>query len=262
MKLLTLNCHSWQEENQLEKIRIIAEVIKEKSYDVIALQEVSQLMDESLVNNKIKANNFALILLNQLNELGISNYKMVWDFSHIGYDVYEEGVSILTKHNIVNDYSFFISQSKDINYWKTRKIVGASINIDGQLMDFYSCHLGWWDDNEEPFKDQVDCLFKNITFDKPTFFMGDFNNNAFIDNEGYDYLIKKGLYDTFYLAKQKDKGITIKGKIDGWALNKNDMRLDLILVNEKINVKSSLVIFNAKNKKVVSDHFGVEIETE
>lgn len=262
MKLLTLNCHSWQEENQLEKIRIIVEVIKEKSYDVIALQEVSQLMDKSLVNDKIKANNFALILLNELNKLGVSDYKMVWNFSHIGYEVYEEGVAILTKHNIVNDYSFFISQNKDINYWKTRKIVGASIDIKGQLMDFYSCHLGWWDDNEEPFKDQVDCLFKNITFDKPTFFMGDFNNNAFIENEGYDYLIKKGLYDTFYLAKQKDNGITVKGKIDGWDLNKNDMRLDLILVNEKINVESSHVIFNGKNKEVVSDHYGVEIETE
>lgn len=261
MKLLTLNCHSWQEENQLEKIRIISEVIKENSYDVIALQEVSQLIDESLVNNKIKANNFALILLNELNKLGVSDYKMVWDFSHIGYDVYEEGVSILTKHNIVNEYSFFISQSQDISYWKTRKIVGASIDIEGQLIDFYSCHLGWWDDNEEPFKDQVDCLFKNINFDNLTFFMGDFNNNAFIEDEGYDYLIKKGLYDTFCLAKQKDKGITVKGKIDGWDLNKNDMRLDLILVNEKVNVKSSHVIFNDKNNDVVSDHFGVEIET-
>ncbi|MCY6354277.1 endonuclease/exonuclease/phosphatase family protein [Clostridium sp. ZS2-4] len=260
MKLLTLNCHSWQEENQLEKIRIIAEVIKEKSYDVIALQEVSQLIDESLVNDKIKANNFALILLNELNELGISDYKMVWDFSHIGYDIYEEGIAILTKHNIVNNHSFFISQSKDINYWKTRKIVGASIDIDGQLMDFYSCHLGWWDDTEEPFKYQVDCLFKNILFDKPTFFMGDFNNNAFIKNAGYDYLINKGLYDTFYLAKQKDNGITVKGKIDGWDLNKNDMRLDLILTNQKMNIDSSYVIFNGKNNEVVSDHYGVEIE--
>ena len=42
MKLLTLNCHSWQEENQIEKIKYLAKIIKEKQYDVIALQEVSQ----------------------------------------------------------------------------------------------------------------------------------------------------------------------------------------------------------------------------
>ena len=38
MKLLTLNCHAWQEENQIEKIQHLAQVIKEKQYDVIALQ--------------------------------------------------------------------------------------------------------------------------------------------------------------------------------------------------------------------------------
>ena len=40
MKLLTLNCHSWQEDNQIEKIKYLAKIIKEKQYDVIALQEV------------------------------------------------------------------------------------------------------------------------------------------------------------------------------------------------------------------------------
>lgn len=42
MKLLTLNCHSWQEDNQIEKIKYLAKVIQEEEYDVIALQEVSQ----------------------------------------------------------------------------------------------------------------------------------------------------------------------------------------------------------------------------
>ena len=50
MKLLTLNCHAWQEENQMEKIQYLAQVIKEKQYDIIALQEVSQLINtEDLV---------------------------------------------------------------------------------------------------------------------------------------------------------------------------------------------------------------------
>ena len=56
MKVLTLNCHAWQEENQLQKIKHLAEVIKEKNYDVIALQEVMQLVDPS-DDEKVKKDN-------------------------------------------------------------------------------------------------------------------------------------------------------------------------------------------------------------
>ena len=38
MKILTLNVHAWIEENQLEKIDILAKTIEENQYDVIALQ--------------------------------------------------------------------------------------------------------------------------------------------------------------------------------------------------------------------------------
>jgi len=260
MKLLTLNCHSWQEEKQFEKIKVIAKSIKEKSYDVIALQEVSQSIEAESVDDKIKADNFALILLKELEKMNINDYEMIWDFSNIGFDIYEEGLAILTKHKIVKEESFFVSKKKDPSYWKARKVVGATIRINEQLIDFYSCHLGWWDDEEEPFQDQVDLLFENISCENLTFLLGDFNNDAFVSNEGYDYLMDKGIYDTFDLAKQKDKGVTVKGKIDGWDQNKQNMRLDLILVNKLIDIKSFQVIFNNNNKPVVSDHYGVEVE--
>ena len=38
------------------------------------------------------------------------------------------------------------------------------------------------------------------------------------------------------------------------------MRIDLILSNQDVNVSYSNIIFNGKNKDIVSDHFGVEIE--
>ncbi|MGH4124823.1 MAG: endonuclease/exonuclease/phosphatase family protein [Clostridium sp.] len=263
MKLLTLNCHSWMEESQNEKIKIIANTIKEKKYDVIALQEVSQSINENIAYDNIKKDNFALILLKELENLGCKEYTMLWEFSHIGYDIYEEGVSIITKHKIVEGsaHSFFISNRQDREFWKTRLVIGASIKINSEIVDFYSCHLGWWQDEEEPFCDQADKLLNNMKKDRLTFFMGDFNNNAFKRDEGFDYLIEKGIKDTFDLAKEKDCGITIKGKIDGWDLNKNDLRLDLILVNMNVDVKYSKVIFNGENGLVVSDHYGVEIDT-
>lgn len=257
---MTLNCHSWQEENQLEKVKYIANVIKENDYDVIALQEVSQLVNEEIVYNNIKKDNFALLINEELKKLGINEYKFLWDMSHIGYDVYEEGLCVMTKLPIKENKSFYISKSEDMNYWKTRKIIKIKIDYNGKDISFYSCHLGWWDDNEEPFEYQFNTLIRDIEKEKLAFIMGDFNNSATIRNEGYDYILEKGIVDTYNIAKYKDSGVTVKGKIAGWDKNKEDLRLDIIFVNKEVDVLSSKVIFNGENKEVVSDHFGVEIQ--
>ena len=75
MKLLTLNCHSWQEDNQIEKIKYLAKIIKEKQYDVIALQEVSQKINSKLLQAMIKEDNFAQLLIEELNKINESKYN-------------------------------------------------------------------------------------------------------------------------------------------------------------------------------------------
>ncbi len=260
MKLLTLNCHSWQEDNQLYKIKEIAKAIVENNYDVVALQEVSQLMNNKLVYDNVREGNFILVLQEELKNLGCSEYRFYWDMVHFGFKVYEEGICILTKLPIKDSKTFLITKGNDIHNFKTRKIVKITTEYKNQDIDIYCCHLGWWNDEDESFKYQVDTLLKNTTKDKLNIFMGDFNNDANIRNEGYDYLIKSGLKDTYILANQKDSGITVCGKIDGWEKNKEDMRLDLILTNKIVDVEYSRVIFNNKNKEVVSDHFGVEVK--
>ena len=65
MKLLTLNVHAWLEANQAEKIEILAETIVEKGYDIIALQEVNQLMSAPAISPTLKQDNYGVILLNQ-----------------------------------------------------------------------------------------------------------------------------------------------------------------------------------------------------
>ena len=259
MKLLTLNCHSWREENQLDKIKYLAKIIHENQYDVIALQEVSQHIESSFVNDKIRTDNFVYVLLSELRAIGDSKYDYVWDFAHLGYDVYEEGVSIITKHPIINKESFYVSRSSSKHFWKSRKLVKTTISIDGKEADFISCHLGWWQDEEEPFNEQVDKLLEKINGDRTTFLMGDFNNNASVRKQGYDYLLSKGMFDTYDMADDRDEGITVKGDIDGWEENEEKLRLDLILCTKKIKVKSSKVIFNEKNKKIISDHYGLEV---
>ena len=258
MKLMTLNCHSWQEENQLDKIKILAERIKKEQYDVIALQEISQHIDGEYISENIKSDNYVQVLINELNNINEDSYKYVWDFSHIGYDVFEEGLAILSRHKIKSYDSFYVSQNQSENNYKSRKILKATIEANGKEIDFFSCHLGWWNDKEDPFKKQVDTLLKHIDDNKLSFLMGDFNNNALLRNEGYDYIIAKGMIDTYIMAEEKDSGITVKGTIDGWRECSEDKRLDLILSTKKIEVKDSKVIFNRENY-IVSDHFGVEI---
>lgn len=261
MKLLTLNCHSWQEEDQINKIKYLAKTINENDYDVITLQEVSQSVSEKSVDSKIKKDNFALLLKEELDKYNMNKYDFYWDFSHIGYDIYEEGLAIFTKHKIINSQSFFITKNEDRSYWKTRKIIKTVISYNNKELDFYSCHLGWWNDEEEPFKNQVDNIMKKVS-NNTAFLMGDFNNNAFIKGEGYDYLLEKKLNDLYILAKEKDSGITVKGKIAGWDDNEEKLRLDLMLSNKNIRVKTSKVIFNGKNKDIISDHYGVECDID
>ncbi len=263
MNLLTLNCHSWQEENQMEKIQHIARAIKEQAYDVIALQEVSQSIDAKVVTGNIKQNNFGLVLQQELEKLGVSDYELVWDFAHMGYDTFEEGLAILTRYPIKETHSFFVSKSTDTDFWKTRKIVGVTLDFNGEEMSFYTCHLGWWSDEEEPAKYQMEQLLETVQGTEPYFLMGDFNNSAHIEGEGYDYLTSTaGLHDTYLLASDKDSGVTVEGKIAGWDENKQDLRIDLILASSPAKVTSSRVVFNGHNRDVVSDHYGVEVTLE
>ncbi|MGL5328456.1 MAG: endonuclease/exonuclease/phosphatase family protein [Peptostreptococcaceae bacterium] len=259
MKLLTLNCHSWQEENQLKKIKYIAKTINENDYDVIALQEVSQHINSKIIYDNIKEDNFALLIQNELKRLGNHRYNFHFDIAHIGYDVYEEGLCLMTKLPIIDKKSFYVSKSNNINFWKTRKIVKMKVSYEEKEISFLCCHLGWFDDYEEPFKYQVDNVIKNINNDELTFVMGDFNNNANVKDEGYDYL-SKYLIDTYNIAKSKDKGTTVKGNIAGWDKNKNDLRIDIIFANKQIKVLKSEVIFNGINKEIVSDHYGVSVD--
>lgn len=259
MRLLTLNCHSWQEENQIEKIKYLASTIKEKQYDVIALQEVSQSIVSKNINEKIKEDNFAKILIEELNKLNEYKYSFIWDYSHIGYDIYEEGLAIITKHEIKDFNSFYISKSDNKKNYRSRNIVSITLNINEEEIDFYSCHTGWWNDDIEPFKYQADKLLDNINNERLSFIMGDFNNNALVKDEGYDYLINKGLIDTYSIASKRDDGITVKGEIAGWEAQSENKRLDLILTNKEVKVLNSKVIFNGINKDIISDHYGVEV---
>ncbi|CCF13699.1 endonuclease/Exonuclease/phosphatase family protein [Brevibacillus laterosporus GI-9] len=259
MRLLTLNCHSWQESNQQKKLEELADAIAEHAYDVIALQEVSQSIDAVLIKDQIKADNYAFLLLQELQKRGLNDYRMVWEFCHIGYEIYEEGVALLTNLPIIKQDAFYVSKHTDTSYWKTRKVIKATVEYHQKCISFFSCHFGWWEDEEEPFHAQFERFIKRTDNNELTFLMGDFNNHAKARGEGYDMVKGQGWYDTFLLAKVRDEGSTVQGKIAGWDRNQEGLRIDYIWVNQPVSIQESKVIFNGTNKPVISDHFGVDV---
>ena len=197
-------------------------------------------------------------MLKTLNELKkhSQNYTGVWYGFKESYERYEEGVGIITRIPIEDTKFLMLSSGMEKLQWKKRCAVGIITSYG----DFFSTHLGWWADRDEPFSAQWQKLRESA--DRiPTFIMGDFNAESHIKGEGYDLVKSDGFYDTFCLAKIRDEGYTVTKKIDGWQTAEKK-RIDYIFSNFKASVKSSLRLFDGTNYQQISDHAGVMIEIE
>ena len=141
------------------------------------------------------------------------------------------------------------------------------IRLEGISDWFYSVHLGWWDDEQEPFRQQWTVLERKLAQKKkhgPVWFLGDFNAPAEIRGEGYDYVTASGWHDTYLLADQKEGCATVRGIIDGWHTKPNTMdglRIDQIWCNKPQSITHSQVVFDGINGPIISDHFGLMVET-
>ena len=281
MKLVTINTHSLIEENYPQKLEQFVDFICRETPELIAMQEVNQSLLSPLYKNSlpgfspisdklppIREDNHALQAALRLFDKGIS-YNWTWLPVKLGYGKYDEGMAIFSKSPITEIDHFFISTFQDYQYWKTRKILGVKVADCNDW--FYTVHMGWWNDEEDPFKDQWKRFKEHLhekRFSNKTWLLGDFNSPAEVRNEGYDLIESSGFYDTFQLASKTDDGITVEGVIDGWRdkLENPDafkgMRIDHIWCNHNVPVRISKVVFNGHNEPVISDHFGVVIETE
>lgn len=260
MKLLTLNVHAWLEDNQTEKINVLAQTIVEKGYDIIALQEVNQLMSAPDFSRALKVDNYGVMLLRQINQQVEKKYSLFWSNSHIGYDKYDEGVAFLTRLPVYEVDPFYCSQSQRIDSILSRKILGLTVEYQGQLFDCYSCHINLPNCEGENQLENIRNIVDRSKSQNPKILMGDFNIDAISNPQSYEQIKSLGLLDTFELAEQKDSGITVEKAIDGWYGYCEEKRLDYIFLNQAIRVLSSQVIFNGKNRPVISDHFGLEVE--
>ncbi len=282
MKLLTLNTHSLAEPEYEKKLRLFAELVEREEPDIIALQEVNQTVASSPAKDaedfgyipcsgyqgQVKEDNHGLNLARILSGSGIF-YHWTWVPAKLGYDIYEEGLALFSLSPIEDAEHFFISASQSFSNWKTRKAVG--IQVGGQW--FYSVHMGWWGDEDEPFACHWDRFQEHIKRHreekKIVWIMGDFNSPCDRTGEGYDYVRNSGWHDTYELAEEKDGGITVGHVIDGWRQEEGQqgkppkgMRIDYIWCCDKAEVRRSQVVCDGVSSPVVSDHYGLMIVAE
>ncbi|NRG32515.1 endonuclease/exonuclease/phosphatase family protein [Niallia circulans] len=277
MKLLTLNTHSWIEESPLEKLEAIMEQLLADSYDVISLQEVNQSMDaeEAEVDSffiapnqdtVIKKDNFAFLLQQELKKEGLE-YYWSWVPSHIGYDQYDEGIAILTRFKVTNARGILLSRKDDYTDYHTRKALEVSFQASERNYLVYGLHLSWWQDETEsyPFLYEWNKLVEAWEAEARAggciLLMGDFNNPAHIEEEGYSVVSKHPyLKDAYLDATVKNGSHTVEKKIDGWENNSDLLRIDYIFVSSNLSVYSYETVFDGNTTPVVSDHFGVKVE--
>ena len=260
MKLLTVNVHAWMEENPSEKLDVLARTIAERAYDVIALQEVNQQRKAPLVGKELKQDNYGLVLLERLRNLGIQDYSYFWTNSHIGYDTYDEGLAILTKLPVYGIDEFYCSTHKTIDSILSRKVLGVTVYYEDQLIELYSCHINLPGSQGEDQLENIQAILDRTSTSHLKVLMGDFNTDALSDVATYEAIKDLGLRDSYDLAEEKDAGITVSKAIDGWSQHTQEKRLDYVFLTKERRVLTHRVVFNGSNQSVISDHFGVEVE--
>lgn len=282
MKLMTINTHSILEENYIGKMESFVKAVAQLQPDIIAMQEVNQTADapqatavlqlNRTYNNQeprqLKVDNHAALAAEALRKAGIE-YNWTWLPMKLGYSMYDEGLAVFCRKSIAETNVVLLSSDGDYSNWRTRYALG--IRPAGTEDWFYTIHMGWWNDEEEPFGNQWEKLqtaVKEKNHQGKIFLMGDFNSPAQVKHEGYDLIKESGWQDTYLLAEKKDAGNTVRGVIDGWRdkLSQEDMlegmRIDHIWCSEMVKVHSSRTCFDGNNEPVVSDHFGLLIDVE
>lgn len=277
MKVLTLNTHSWMEDDPELKLRQIADFIAEENFHIIALQEINQTMEATEVTDDffievsgetyavaIKEDNFAYLLVQLLRESG-QRYYWSWTANHIGYDKYDEGVAILSKTPFTPE-SFLVSEISDYANHYTRRVLKGNLMFEEQEWIVFSCHYSWWLDpsGDYLFKHEWDETLRHIDVDSNQvhLLMGDFNNDATLKQEGYDYMKETApqLQDAYVKAEEKTGSATVLSEIDGWEGHTDEKRIDYIFTDYPGDIQSCRVVFDGKKEPIVSDHFGVAVE--
>ncbi len=255
LKVLILNLHCCQEENQDEKLSLIARAINALEVDLVCLQEVAELWNDG--HGDWQTNTARII-----NERLTSPYHLVTDWSHLGFDRYREGVAILSRYPIAKQHAKYVSASHDPYSIHSRKVVMAQVAVPGiGLINAFSAHLSWWEDG---FAQQFANLRQWASDENgaqiaATMLCGDFNIKA--GSRGYQLVVASNEYDDQYLSANSpaifQRIFEVRDNVAERALD-DDHRIDYLFLRKgsRLRVTSGQVVFTDQDYGRVSDHFG------
>ncbi|MFW5442753.1 MAG: endonuclease/exonuclease/phosphatase family protein [Methylococcaceae bacterium] len=255
LKVLILNLHCYQEENQDEKFSKIAEAIDDLDVDIVCLQEVAELWNDG--HGDWESNSARII-----NERLKLPFHIHTDWSHLGFDKYREGVAILSRYPLSDHDSGYVSDSHDAFSIHSRKVVMARVHVPyvGPV-NVFSAHLSWLEDGfQEQFQRLHEWAETRHSGDvKATMLCGDFNITA--GTSGYELVVDSNEYDDQYLAAN-EQGVfekIFRVNDSHWqSLLADDYRIDYIFMNKtsELQVTSAKVVFTDQDYGQVSDHCG------
>lgn len=250
LRLLSLNLQCWQQEDAERKLIEVARFIAAHAVDVVCFQEVGQLPDRPETNA-------AAVVVGELGRLG-HKFDWAWDWAHMGYDRWQEGVAVLVRGKVLTHASKFVSRSSDREFWKTRNALRVRVLTErGAELTLVSTHLGWYEDTEEPFAEQWQKLLawcENAP--TPLLIAGDLNQPA--GGPGHALITQtSNLMDCDLLGAP-----TFPGNIAGWE-GHSGARIDYVLrLGAGPDPTASELHFTGDIESVVSDHFALCIDFE
>ena len=255
LKVMILNLHCYQEDQQDKKFSLIAKAIREQDVDVVCFQEVAEHWNHG---HGDWASNSANIINQRLKP----PMHLYTDWSHLGFDKYREGVAILSRYPLQHTQSRYVSDSHDAYSIHSRKVVMANIQVPylGSV-NVFSAHLSWWEDGfQQQFQRLCEWADSQMNeFLSATLLCGDFNIAA--GSIGYQQVVQGHQYEDQYLAANHQGLFEKIFRVNDahWGgLMTDDYRIDYIFMNKDshLRVTSARVLFTDWDYGQVSDHCG------
>jgi maltose 6'-phosphate phosphatase len=261
LRVLTLNLHCYQEDEQDYKFRQIAKAIQDFHIDLVCLQEVAENWNDGKGN---WASNAARVINSHLP----FQYHLHTDHSHLGFDRFREGVAILSRHEFSTTDSGYVSDSEDIFDIHARRVVMAQVHVPyfGPV-NLFSAHLSW---PEDGFYAQFDRMrqWADERHDEnlaATLLCGDFNIKA--GSEAYCHIVNSSEYEDQYLKTINrpafDQVYRERVQNIGGAIG-DDGRIDYVFLKKgsRVHFLNGLELFTNQSYGRVSDHTGYYVEFE
>jgi maltose 6'-phosphate phosphatase len=255
LKVMILNLHCYQEDQQDHKFSQIAKAINEQDVDIVCFQEVAENWNDGHGDWDSNSAN----IINQRLE---TPFHLFTDWSHLGFDKYREGIAILSRYPLLKQEGGYVSDSHEAYSIHSRKVVMSQVRVPYMgMINVFSAHLSWWEDGFQQQFQRLCEWAKSKTGKqvKGTLLCGDFNIAAC--SEGYNLVVNGHEYEDQYLAANHQGLFEKIFRVNDphWSgYLADDYRIDYIFMNRDsdLQVTSAKVLFTEHDYGRVSDHCG------